>query len=122
MIGIRTPLQCHDHPLCLSPSLILGCLLLFLAGVTSTAFGTIIATSSRVESPGDLRGRIMSLYAITLIGLPSLGALGSGAIAQALGGIPVPRRRSDRRDPGRSAGDPLCTFFWKRVHRYGQRR
>ena len=72
----------------LSPSLILGCLLLFLAGVTSTAFGTIIATFIQVESPGDLRGRIMSLYAITLIGLPSLGALGSGAIAQALGGIP----------------------------------
>jgi hypothetical protein len=29
----------------------------------------------------------MSLYAITLIGLPSLGALGSGASAELLGGI-----------------------------------
>ncbi len=29
----------------------------------------------------------MSLYAITFIGLPSLGALGSGSLAQALGGL-----------------------------------
>ena len=29
----------------------------------------------------------MSLYAITLIGLPSLGALGSGAVAEKLGGL-----------------------------------
>jgi hypothetical protein len=29
----------------------------------------------------------MSLYAITLIGLPSLGALGTGAAAEQLGGI-----------------------------------
>jgi MFS family permease len=88
MIGIGLLFSVTIILFALSPSLILGCLLLFLAGVTSTAFGTIIATFIQVESPGDLRGRIMSLYAITLIGLPSLGALGSGAIAQALGGIP----------------------------------
>jgi hypothetical protein len=29
----------------------------------------------------------MSLYAITLIGLPALGAMGSGASAELLGGI-----------------------------------
>ena len=29
----------------------------------------------------------MSLYTVTLIGLPSLGALGSGAVAQWLGGL-----------------------------------
>jgi MFS family permease len=70
-----------------SPSLLVGIVLLFIAGVTSTVFGTIIATFIQIETPNELRGRVMSLYAITLIGLPSLGALGSGASAELLGGI-----------------------------------
>jgi MFS family permease len=69
-----------------SPNLILGIGLLFVAGVTSTVLGTIIATFLQVDAPPELRGRVMSLYAITLIGLPSLGALGTGAVAQWLGG------------------------------------
>ena len=104
----------------ISPSLILGCLLLFLAGVSSTAFGTIIATFLQAEVPNDLRGRIMSLYAITFIGLPSLGALASGAIAQALGGIPGAPRRSDRRDPGRAVPDPVRTVLLETGDRYDQ--
>jgi MFS family permease len=71
-----------------SPSLAFGIVLLFVAGVTSTVLGTIIATFIQVATPNELRGRVMSLYAITLIGLPSLGALGSGASAELLGGIP----------------------------------
>ena len=70
-----------------SPSLALGIALLFVAGVSTTVFGTIIATFIQIETPSELRGRVMSLYAITLIGLPSLGALGSGASAEMLGGI-----------------------------------
>jgi MFS family permease len=71
----------------LSPTLELGILFLFLAGVLSTVFGTIIATFIQMAAPKELRGRLMSLYAITLIGVPSLGALGSGAVAQRLGGL-----------------------------------
>ncbi len=71
----------------LSPNLALGVLFLFLAGVLSTVFGTIIATFIQMEAPKELRGRLMSLYAITMIGLPSLGALGSGAVADMLGGL-----------------------------------
>jgi len=70
-----------------SPSLVVGIVLLFIGGVLSTVFGTIIATFVQVATPNELRGRVMSLYAITLIGLPSLGALGSGASAELLGGI-----------------------------------
>jgi MFS family permease len=70
-----------------SRSLLMGCIFLFLSGVAATVFGTIIATFIQVRVPNELRGRIMSLYTITLIGLPSLGALGSGAVAQALGGV-----------------------------------
>ena len=71
----------------LAQSFWVGSLLLFVAGVSSTVFGTIIATFIQVMAPREIRGRVMSLYSITLIGLPSLGALGSGAVAQALGGI-----------------------------------
>jgi MFS family permease len=71
----------------LSQSLALGILLLFIAGVSSTIFGTIIATFIQLATPNELRGRVMSLYAITLIGLPSLGALATGSLAEALGGV-----------------------------------
>jgi MFS family permease len=71
----------------LSPFFILGLILLFIAGVTSTVFSTIISTFIQLSVPNDLRGRVMSLYTVTLIGLPSLGALGSGALAEWLGGV-----------------------------------
>ncbi|MGE5621133.1 MAG: hypothetical protein ACM3U0_01035 [archaeon] len=61
--------------------------LLFMNGVSATAVGSIIATFIQVTVPNELRGRIISLYTITLIGLPSLGSLGSGAVAELLGGI-----------------------------------
>jgi MFS family permease len=70
-----------------SPSLAMGVVTLFIAGVTTTIFGTIIAMFIQSSTPNELRGRVMSLYAITLIGLPSLGALGSGAGAELLGGV-----------------------------------
>ena len=71
----------------LSPYFWPGVALLFIGGVAVTIFGTIISTFIQVAVPNELRGRVMSLYAITLIGLPSLGALGSGSIAELLGGI-----------------------------------
>jgi MFS family permease len=70
-----------------SPSLVLGAGLLFVAGITTTIFGAIIATFVQVATPNELRGRVMSLYAITLIGLSSLGAMGTGASAELLGGL-----------------------------------
>jgi MFS family permease len=71
----------------ISPSLLLGGILLFIGGLASTVYGTMIATFIQVTVPNQIRGRLMSLYAITLIGLPSLGALGSGFLAQLLGGL-----------------------------------
>ncbi len=99
-----------------SPSLGIGVALLFIAGVTATVFGTIIATFIQVATPGELRGRVMSLYAITLIGLPSLGALGSGAGAEVLGGVQGAPRAV-------LVGAALLTvvlvltapFFWRRI-------
>lgn len=71
----------------LSPSFTLGLILLFIAGVTSTVFATIIATFIQLSVPNEMRGRVMSLYTVTLIGLPSLGAMGSGAVAEWFGGV-----------------------------------
>ncbi len=71
----------------LSPSLWMGAALLFIAGVTSTVFSTIISTFIQFSVPNEMRGRVMSLYTVTLIGLPSLGALGTGAVAEWLGGV-----------------------------------
>jgi MFS family permease len=71
----------------ISSSIGIGLALLFVAGVTSTVLSTIIATLIQFAVPNELRGRIMSLYTVTLIGLPSLGALGSGALADWLGGV-----------------------------------
>ena len=71
----------------LSPAFLAGFLLLFAAGVMATVFTTVISTQLQLTTPNDLRGRVMSMYAITLIGLPSLGALAVGALAEQLGGL-----------------------------------
>jgi MFS family permease len=65
----------------------LGLILLFVSGVTSTVFSTIIATFIQLSVPNEMRGRVMSLYTVTLIGLPSLGAMASGVLAEWLGGV-----------------------------------
>ncbi|MFN8470833.1 MAG: MFS transporter [Anaerolineae bacterium] len=69
----------------LSRSFLLGMLTLFIVSAASNVFGTMIATSIQLHVPNQLRGRVMSLYATTLIGLPSLGALAVAAIAVSLG-------------------------------------
>jgi MFS family permease len=70
-----------------SPSFPPAVLLLLAAGAMATVFTTLIATQLQTQTPNDLRGRVMSLYAITLIGLPSLGALAAGALAEGFGGL-----------------------------------
>jgi MFS family permease len=71
----------------LSPTFWPGVVLLFLGGIAFTVFGTIIATFIQIAVPNELRGRVMSLYSITLIGFPAFGAMVSGSVAELLGGI-----------------------------------
>ena len=54
-------------------------------GVASTLFTTMLSTMIQMRVPGPLRGRVVSLYVSTLIGLPSLGALGVAAIGKVIG-------------------------------------
>lgn len=71
----------------LSPAFLAGFLMLLLAGAMATVFTTLISTQLQTTAPDALRGRVMSMYAITLIGLPSLGALAVGILAEQLGGL-----------------------------------
>jgi MFS family permease len=66
----------------LLPPFAAGMGLLVLAGLASTAFGAAIGTMLQFATPGPLRGRVMSLYTIAVIGGPSLGGLLGGALAQ----------------------------------------
>lgn len=68
----------------LVPPFEVGMALLVLAGVASTAFGAAVGTMLQFATPGPLRGRVMSLYSIAVIGGSSLGGLIGGAVAQAL--------------------------------------
>lgn len=59
--------------------------LLLAAGILNSLFGTSIATLIQANAPGRLRGRAMSVYTITVIGVPSLGAMGTASVAELLG-------------------------------------
>lgn len=56
--------------------------LLLVGGILNALFGTSIATLIQTNAPGRLRGRAMSLYTVTIIGVPSLGALGTASAAE----------------------------------------
>jgi MFS family permease len=66
----------------LLPPFAVGIGLLVLAGLASTAFGAALGTMLQFATPGALRGRVMSLYTIAVIGGASLGGLLGGALAQ----------------------------------------
>jgi MFS family permease len=62
-----------------------GLPLLILAGMFTTLMAANMATILQLEAPPHLRGRLMSIYMLTLIGVPSLGTLVSGAVAEVIG-------------------------------------
>lgn len=57
--------------------------LLVVVGLTAALTGALIATLIQMQTPHELRGRVMSFYMLTLIGVPSAGVLVSGIIADA---------------------------------------
>jgi MFS family permease len=67
------------------PSLALGAGVLVLVGVSATVLTTMIATKIQLDVPRELRGRVIGLYTITLIGMPSLGSLAMAALARRVG-------------------------------------
>jgi hypothetical protein len=55
------------------------------AGIASQVAATVINTALQLIVPRALRGRVLSFYTITIIGLSSLGALGTGVVAVVTG-------------------------------------
>lgn len=58
---------------------------LALAGLTSTLGAALIATLIQLRVPPELRGRVMSLYTMTVIGVPALGTLLVGWVGDQVG-------------------------------------
>lgn len=63
----------------------LALVLVFICSVSSTAATTVIATLLQLRVPGELRGRVMSLYTVSVIGMSSLGGMVISAIANTYG-------------------------------------
>ncbi len=60
-------------------------LLLVILGGTMVGALALTNTTLQMVSPPDLRGRIMSMYNLAVLGLAPLGSLQTGAVAEALG-------------------------------------
>jgi MFS family permease len=60
-------------------------LLLIGVGFFSVIATSLIAAVIQLTVPGELRGRVMSLYMLTIIGIPSAGAFLSGVLADVFG-------------------------------------
>ena len=88
MIGAGLALSGSLALFAMARTLALGVALVVAIGIAATVFTTMIATVIQLRVPGQLRGRVIALYVSTLIGLPSLGALGIAAIAKYLGSAP----------------------------------
>jgi MFS family permease len=63
----------------------LGLVLLFGTGLASIVFSSFMTTMIQLESPDDMRGRVMSLVTVTMQGFSPLGSLLTGALATLVG-------------------------------------
>lgn len=69
----------------LSRNTILTCVALAALGWAQVAYYTSTNTLIQLLSPGRLRGRIMSIYVLTSIGVSPIGSLLAGGVAQLIG-------------------------------------
>jgi MFS family permease len=70
----------------LSIPLLVTALLLFVAGAGAVTMRTATNTSVQLATPPEVRGRVMSVFALVFEGISPMGALIIGAVASALGG------------------------------------
>lgn len=69
----------------LSSSLLLSCVLLFLAGAALVALFAMISSLVQLIVPDQMRGRVMSVYNVAFRGGMPIGSLISGALIPAMG-------------------------------------
>ncbi|MGH9631133.1 MAG: MFS transporter [Bryobacteraceae bacterium] len=67
-----------------SRSLLLSCILLFLAGAALIAVFAMISSLVQLIAPDEMRGRVMSVYNVAFRGGMPIGSLISGALIPAL--------------------------------------
>jgi MFS family permease len=69
----------------LSRNFIVGLGLLFIVGVLSLSFTSMLTTIIQLEAAPEMRGRVMSLVTVTMQGFSPLGGLFIGALAGLIG-------------------------------------
>lgn len=69
----------------ISPWYVLSVPLLAITGIMNALAGASIATLIQLAVPAELRGRVMSLYLLTVVGVPSVGSFALGALAVPVG-------------------------------------
>jgi MFS family permease len=69
----------------LAPWYLLGALLLIVLGGISIAFSATAQTLLQYAAPGQLRGRVMSLYTVMFAGMTPLGAITIGGLSESFG-------------------------------------
>ena len=55
---------------------------LAVVGLVNAVAGALIATIIQLATPAHLRGRVMSLYLMSIVGVPSIGSFLLGSVAQ----------------------------------------
>lgn len=69
----------------LSPVYWLSAVLLVGVGLLNNIFSSTTSTLLQIHAPGELRGRVMSLYTLCFLGFTPLGSGLSGPVAEAIG-------------------------------------
>ncbi len=69
----------------LSNALALSVTLLLTLGIVTVTLTAAMASSMQLAAPNELRGRVMSLWSITNIGLPAFGSMVTASAATAVG-------------------------------------
>ena len=64
---------------------VLTCIALAILGASQVAYYTSTNTLIQLLSPGRLRGRIISIYVLTSIGISPIGSLLAGGVAEVIG-------------------------------------
>jgi MFS family permease len=70
-------------------SLLPATIMLALVGLTGVTSLSLTNTLIQIIVPDHLRGRVMSVFTMLLMGLGPLGALGAGSVAQVVGHVPL---------------------------------
>lgn len=63
--------------------------IIFMLSLCMTVIGTGCQTAIQLSVADDFRGRVMSLWTVITMGMPALGAIGFGALADGLGAATV---------------------------------